>query len=103
MNKAKKYYVDNAGNMIGYPKSYRGDIPKTEVIPEPFHAKLKICNIGWLNSGAYFTLKDENGKRYNITQSMMQQYLQNHDVYIEGNWDFYSQGCVYSIGEMNQK
>ena len=48
MNKAKKYFVDSTGDMIGYPRFHD---QKTEMIPEPFHAKLKICSIDWLNNG----------------------------------------------------
>ena len=99
MNKAKKYFVDSTGDMIGYPRFHD---QKTEMIPEPFHAKLKICSIDWLNNGVCFTLKDENGKHYNMNDLMMQKYLRNHEVFIEGNWDFYSQGCAYSIGEIEK-
>ena len=95
MNKAKKYYVDEDGNMIGYPR-YISE--KTEVLPEPFHAKLKIVGIGWLNSGCYFSLEDENGKIYNMNDIMFKNYIKQNDIHIEGDWDFYQQGTAYSIG-----
>lgn len=96
MNKAKKYYVDKDGNMIGYPRHHRND--KTEMLPEVFYGKLKIIGIGWLNSGFYLSLQDENGKVYNMNNIMFKEYVKQNDVYIEGDWDFYQQGTAYSIG-----
>ena len=62
MNKAKKYYVDKDGNMIGYTRYFK--LEKTEKPVEMFHAKLRIKQVGWLNSGFYFILEDENNKEY---------------------------------------
>lgn len=58
MYKAKKYYVDENNNMIGYPNYIRD---KTAVTPMPFRAKLRMKEIGWLNSGCYYIFEDENG------------------------------------------
>ena len=96
MKKAKKYYVDKDGNMIGYTR-YR-TLEKTEMPAEPFHAKLKIIHIGWLNSGCYFELQDENGKMYSMNDIMLRKYIEKNDVYLEGDWNFYQQGTVFSIG-----
>ena len=97
MRLAKKYYVDENGNMIGYTRWYRKD-EKIEVPAEPFHAKLKIARIGWLNSGCCYELQDENGKTYNINDTMLSEYIKNNDVYLEGDWNFYQQGTSFSIG-----
>ena len=37
MNLAKKYYIDENGNMIGYTRYHKSD--KTEVVANPFHPK----------------------------------------------------------------
>ena len=96
MNKTKKYRVDKNGNMVGY---YRHrSINDVEVQAEPFHAKLKVIGIGWLNSGCYFVLQDENGKTYNMNDTMLREYIGKNDVYLEGDWQFYQQGTSYSIG-----
>lgn len=95
MNKAKRYYVDKNGNMVGYPR-YCCD--KTEMPAETFHAKLKIVGICWLNSGCYFTLQDENGKTYSMNDIMLRQYFSQNDMYLEGDWHFYQQGSSFSIG-----
>ena len=58
MNKAKKYYVNNDGNMIGYTRHYRFE--KFEMTAEKFHAKLQIKKVGWLNNGFYFVLTKQN-------------------------------------------
>lgn len=97
MNKAKKYYVDNDGNMIGYAR-FRYLDSKIEMSAEPFHARLKIVKIGWLNSGCYFELQDKNGKTYNMNDVMLRKYIEKNDVYLEGDWQFYQQGTSYSIG-----
>lgn len=39
MYKAKKYYVDENNNMIGYPNYVQN---KTEANPMPFHSKLRM-------------------------------------------------------------
>lgn len=97
MNKAKKYYVNKDGNMIGYARfHYLND--KIEMSAKPFHARLKIVRIGWLNSGCYFVLQDENGKTYNMNDTMFREYIEKNDVYLEGDWQFYQQGASYSIG-----
>lgn len=96
MKLAKKYYTDKNGNMIGYTR-YRHD-EKTEMPAEPFHAKLKIVRIGWLNTGCCFGLQDENGKTYNMNDVMLREYIENNDVYLEGDWQFYQQGTSFSIG-----
>lgn len=96
MNKAKKYYIDNNGNMIGYTRYYR--LKKTEMPVEMFHAKLKIKRIGYLNNGFYFELEDENGKIYSMNDVLFCKYIEKNDVFIEGNWKFYQQGTAFSIG-----
>ena len=96
MNKTKKYYVDNDGNMIGYTRYLR--TAKTEVPAEPFRAKLKMKQIGWTNSGVYFILEDENGKTYNMNDAMFKEYISKNEVFLEEDWDFYQQGTVFSIG-----
>ena len=65
---------------------------------EPFHAKLKIVRIGWLNSGFFLELQDENGKTYNMNDVMFRKYLDRNDMYLEGDWNFYQQGTAFSIG-----
>ena len=74
MNKAKKYYVDNDGNMIGYTRYHRNE--KIEKQPEMFHAKLQIKRVGWLNSGFYFILEDESGKEYYMNDVLFRKYLE---------------------------
>ena len=96
MNIAKKYYVDENGNMIGYMRHKNGK--EIEKPAETFHAKLKICMIGWLNSGLYIVLRDENGKMYNMNDKMFKDYISKNDVFIEGDWNLYQQGTSYSIG-----
>lgn len=95
MNKAKKYYVDENGNMVGYTRYCRN---KTEMPVEPFHAKLKIVGINWLNTGCCFKLQDENGKTYNMNDIMFREYFEKNDMYLEGDWNFYQQGMAFSIG-----
>ena len=96
MNIAKKYYVDENGNMIGYMRYKNGK--EIEKPAEPFHAKLRILMIGWLNSGFNIVLQDENGKMYNMNDVMFKDYISKNDVFIEGDWGFYQQGTSYSIG-----
>lgn len=96
MNKAKKYYVDKDGNMVGYTNRYRFE--KTEMPAEVFHAKLQIKRVGWLNNGFYFELEDENGKTYCMNDVLFRKYIEKNDVFIEGDWQFYQQGTAFSIG-----
>lgn len=95
MNKAKKYYVDENGNMVGYTRYCRN---KTEMPVETFHARLKVVGIGWLNCGCYFILQDENGKTYSMNDIMLREYIENNDLCLEGDWNFYQQGTSFSIG-----
>ena len=95
MNITNKYYVDKNGDMLGYPRY----MPvKNEVEAKPFHAKLKIARIGWLNSGFFIELEDESGKTYSMNDIMFRNYIAQNDVYIEGDFNFYKQGTAYSIG-----
>lgn len=96
MKLAKKYYVDKNGDMIGYTRYRSND--KIEQQAEPFHAKLKIVRVGWLNSGFCLELQDENGKTYNMNDVMFREYIDRKDVYLEGNWNFYQQGISFSVG-----
>ena len=96
MNLAKKYYVDADGNMIGYTRYRKND--KIEVPAEQFHARLKIVRVGWLNSGFYIELQDENGKTYNMNDVMFKEFIKQKDVFLEGDWKFYQQGTAFSIG-----
>lgn len=96
MKLAKKYYVDKNGNMIGYTNRYR--LEKIEMPAEMFHAKLQIKQVGWLNSGFYFILEDENGKEYYMNDVLFRKYIEKNDMFIEGDWQFYQQGIAFSIG-----
>lgn len=96
MNKAKKYYVDNNGNMIGYTRYYSRE--RAEMPAETFHAKLQLKRIGWLNSGCCFELEDESGKTYSMNDLMLKRYLEHNDIFLEGDWNFYQQGTAFSIG-----
>ena len=95
MKLTDKYYVDKDGDMVGYPK-YCED--SSEVQAKPFHSKLRIVRIGWLNNGFYLDLEDENGKMYSMNDTMFRDYLDKNDMYIEGDWNFYKQGVSFSIG-----
>ena len=96
MKLVKKYYVDKNGDMIGYPRYCTSE--KAETPAEPFSAKLKIVRIGWLNSGFFIELQDENGKMYNMNDTMFREYISQKDLYLEGDWNFYQQGISFSIG-----
>lgn len=102
MNKAKTYYADNNGNMIHNTKDnyLRWDKPvgKNKISAIPFHAKLKLVRLGWINSGTLFYFEDENGKSYVMNDKMFSDYITENDLYVEGDWEFYQQGCCYSIG-----
>lgn len=96
MKRTQKYYVDKDGNMIGYTRYRTSD--KTEMPAAPFSAKLRIVRIGWLNSGFCIELQDENGKTYNMNDTMFREYIAKKDLYLEGDWNFYQQGTSFSIG-----
>lgn len=96
MRRAKKYYVDEKKNMIGYTRNHRFE--KTEKPAEMFHARLKISKVGWLNNGFYFVLEDENGKTYCMNDVLFREYIEKNDVFVEGDWNFYQQGTAFSIG-----
>ena len=98
MRKTNKYYVNEKGNMIGYTNNHLKYKSKTEVPAEQFHAKLKIVRVGWLNSGFYFVLEDENGKTYCMNDVLFREYIEKNDVFVEGDWQFYQQGTAFSIG-----
>ena len=101
MYKAKKYYVDENNNMIGYPNYVQN---KTEANPMPFHSKLRMKKIGWLNSGCYYIFEDKNGKTYSMNDAMLADYIENNNLFIEGDFDFYQRGTSFSIGlEKNEK
>lgn len=98
MRKTNKYYVNEKGNMIGYTNKHLQYRSKTEVPAEQFHAKLKIVRVGWLNSGFYLELQDENGKTYSMNDIMLRKYIETNNVILEGDWNFYQQGTAFSIG-----
>ena len=97
MIKAKKYYVDSNNTMV-HRVTYGTSKTATEKLAIPFHAKLKITGLGWLNSGVLFYLEDDNGLTYVMNDTMMRECIKNTDVFIEGEWEFYKQGTSYSIG-----
>lgn len=96
MNKTNNYYIDNNGDMIGYPKKYYPE--KIERTAAPFSGKLKMIAMRRNNSSVYFILEDEKGKHYCMTDSMFEKYITSHEVILEEKWNFYKQGNVYSIG-----
>lgn len=100
MNKTKKYYVDQDGNMVGHVnKNILKQYQLTELPAKEFHGKLKLVDFGNLNYGCCFILKDEDGKRYYMNSVMLRRYLINNgNIEIEGDWDFYQHGAMYSIG-----
>lgn len=95
MNKAKKYYINKDGMMVHRKGT---SLDETEITAIPFHAKLKMRGLGWINSGVIFYLEDEKGKIYVMNDTMMRKCIKSTDVFIEGDWDFYQQGVSYSIG-----
>lgn len=106
MNKAKKYYVDSQNAMVHSVKRYSSSFKElTEKQTIPFHAKLKLTGLGWLNSGVLFYLDDENGATYVMNDVMMRECIDNTDIgiFVEGDWDFYQQGASYSIGLASKK
>lgn len=99
MNKAKKYYIDSRNMMVHRTSNYNAVRKElTEKSAIPFHAKLKISGLGWMNNGVLFYLEDKNGATYVMNDVMMREYIENADVYVEGEWEFYQQGTSYSIG-----
>lgn len=99
MNKAKKYYVDSQNAMVHSVKRYSSSFKElTEKQTIPFHAKLKLTGLGWLNSGVLFYLDDEDGATYVMNDVMMRECIKGTDIFIEGDFDFYQQGTSYSIG-----
>ena len=99
MNKTNKYYVDQDGNMVEHVnKNILKWKQLTELPTKEFHEQLEIVNIGYLNSGCYFILKNSVGKLYYMNDTMMGKYLKKNSIAIEGDWDFYQQGAMYSIG-----
>lgn len=96
MRKAKRYYVDEKGNMIGYNKGRSNN--KVEMPANTFRSKLKVTGVGWLNNGVCFALTDEDGKTYNMNDVMFKKYIKQNDVFVEGEFDFYQQGTAFSIG-----
>lgn len=95
MNKTNNYYIDNNGDMIGYPRYY---LEKIEQTATPFYGKLKMIAMHRNNSSVYFILEDENGKLYYMNDAMFEKYITSHEVVLEENWNFYKQGNAYSIG-----
>ena len=103
MNKAKKYYVDSQNAMVHSVKRYSNSFKElTEKQTIPFHAKLKLTGLGWLNSGVLFYLEDENGVTYVMNDVMMRECIKDTDIFIEGDFDFYQQGTSYSIGLVDE-
>ena len=99
MRKTKKYYVDSQNMMIHSVKRYSSSFKELiEKQPIPFHAKLKLTGLGWLNNGVLFYLEDKNGVNYVMNDVMMHDCIKGTDIFIEGKWDFYQQGTSYSIG-----
>lgn len=99
MRKTKKYYIGSQGMMVHRANKY--DITSkrvTEKMAIPFHGKLKLTGLGWLNNGVLFYLEDKNGVIYVMNDVMMRDCIKGTDIFIEGKWDFYQQGTSYSIG-----
>lgn len=99
MNKTDKYYISNSnGLMIHNTRDWCVPANCTELTAKPFRAKLKITGMITLNHGMVFFLTDESGQTYTMNDTMFADCVKKADVYIEGNWGFYKQGCAYSIG-----
>ena len=95
MNKAKRYFVNTKGDMLGYP---HWGVETIEQPAHTFHAKLRIARVGWLNKGFYFELEDEHGVTYCMNDIMFRKYLEHNEMFLEGDWNFYQQGSAFSIG-----
>lgn len=104
MNKAKEVYLDKDGNMI--KKAWYGDVNKhpeeyTEVNVSlmPQKLKLRLCGLGWQNSGITFWFKGDDGREYPMSWGIMSDYLQTHSIPVgEFDIEYLKQGTVYSIG-----
>ena len=99
MQKAKKYYVDEKGNMIGYIR-YKNKNELTEKPAFSFSGKLKIIDFGLLNYGFYLIVQDENGSLYSMNDIQFAKCLKENknDIFIDGDWAFFQQGTAFSIG-----
>lgn len=102
MNKAKEVYYDKNGVMA---KSVRyknkNDFTKVNIEPNTVVHKssLKLISVSWTNSGVTFWFKDEDGKIYPMTDSVLMKYVKDHPIdFGERDIEFLKQGTVYSIG-----
>lgn len=94
MNKAKKVKVDENGNMIRNCKYKSG----TEIEPYIYDGKLTIKGVGWQNSGVYFILDGEDGKKYYMSDVEFKNYIKKKELIIDGQFEFLKQGVIQSIG-----
>lgn len=99
MNKAKKYYIDNKGNMV---KSTRHKRDLKEITVEEGYTErknLKLTRADWQNSGLTFWFKDDENHGYPMSWHEFNDYLREHPVeFNDMNIEFLQQGNVYSIG-----
>lgn len=100
MNKTNTIYVDDKGKMIRDIRWLDEDGMHGKHAPKLKDATLLIIDMGWQNSGYYVKLLDEeSGETYYMSRSKFEEYIKTYfDLRIHGNFGFYKQGTVYSIG-----
>lgn len=104
MNKAKKIYLDENGNMIKKAENWRIDeypekYTAVDVSLMPQKLNLTLTCLAWQNSGITFWFKGDDGRKYPMSWGNMCDYLENHPIPLgEFDIEYLQQGAVYSIG-----
>lgn len=102
MNKAKKVFYDDKGNMVKNTNyKDKSKLIISEIKPGTVVHKngLKLVDINWLNFGVTLWFEDINGRRYPMTDSVFLEYIKSNPIdFGDKDIEFLQRGSVYSIG-----
>ena len=99
MYKAKKYYIDEDGNMVKIP-TYKTNL--TEIPVKEGHSEeknLTLSHLAWHNSGITFYFKDDTNHLYPMSDIVFARYIESNPLSLgKVKMEFLQRGNVYSIG-----
>lgn len=98
MKNEDKVYLYSDGSMSRVINE--NDKSVKQVNPFIVRKNLKLLGSCYEDNGTYFVLKDDNNRIYYMSQSDFNRYIEKHDIVLDSEFEFVTDGITQSIREV---
>lgn len=99
MKNENKVYLYSDGSMCRVINE--NDKSVKQVDPFIIRKNLRLLGSYYEDNGTYFVLKDDNNRIYYMSQNDFNKYVENHNIVLDSEFKFVTDGNTQSIREVN--